>query len=865
MTIHGVSRGEGASSQIQHELQKVSQLRPITADQMPWRLTKSSCGSRNKETNLPSLGSVPEGFEMKRASDQSKPAIPIFGNRADLASRAESRQSRLNTAASYEKPIVDELEAIIREKLRTGYYIVKQAFKQHDPEGRGIITRESLAKILGSIAGRNISLSQFNRLMIRLGLDTNKMISIEEFYASFARPQKKDGVPEWFDQRTRTVHYLSAAQVHAQLKEKAKLRFLDLADLIPQLNSGGSGRVLKPELRNALNKHGFAMEDAEYDKLWQKYDTENIGVIKGERLLQRLGISLNPKDEDMEIENKEKVQETRSPRRLESERLHSLDVERWLKKKFREGCAEMKHAFQEIDLDRTGRVTKNEFRKVLKEFDLKLSSDKQVEDFLARCGVEFEGKVPYKEFLRRFQDRSEKGIAHKILANPLHRYHQAEVDSKFSTTSAVEAKLLNLFQKDFLSLLGTLHKIDRNGEGLVSQEQFRAAIESRFELGMSDNEWEQFLSSVPLDSDGKVQYVQFMSRFDTKEQVSLFDDGKSTVPERKYIPSDSPPKSPRLRSVRSVEKTVHDEGRTVQEMRRVIRRVLNDNLSQVQEQFYDIDEFNSKRFTQEMFTRLMKRFGVEFSPNEVKRLWNTLLTDQKRMLEFSQFIRHFGCSSATQAYPNAKISPPKRGDSDFMMRSNKLNSDVDMLYDQLRSKVDLNWERLQMEFKALDPTGTGYVGKEEFKEVIQILCLEISDYEADMIAKKFENKKDGSVNYIAFLEPFSRRRRPHRYGTNMHEIMHQRESELSGAEKGLPSLTARLKEKLSDDWMTLRRAFKKLDKRNDGYLDMPEFCSVLQLCNTVLSEEEVLELLTQLDDKMEGKINYRDFLKKISR
>ena len=65
--------------------------------------------------------------------------------------------------------------------------------------------------------------------------------------------------------------------------------------------------------------------------------------------------------------------------------------------------------------------------------------------------------------------------------------------------------------------------------------------------------------------------------------------------------------------------------------------------------------------------------------------------------------------------------------------------------------------------------------------------------------------------------------------------------------------------------MTLRRAFKKLDKRNDGYLDLSEFRSVLQLCNTVLNEDEVLELLTQLDDRMEGKINYRDFLKKISR
>ena len=81
ITVRGVSRGEGASSQIQNELQKVSQLRPITADQMPWRLTKSSCGSRGypKETGFPALGSVPEGFETKKARDQSKPAIPIFG------------------------------------------------------------------------------------------------------------------------------------------------------------------------------------------------------------------------------------------------------------------------------------------------------------------------------------------------------------------------------------------------------------------------------------------------------------------------------------------------------------------------------------------------------------------------------------------------------------------------------------------------------------------------------------------------------------------------------------------------------------------------------------------------------------------
>ena len=33
-----------------------------------------------------------------------------LGNRADIGSRAESVHSRLSTAASYEKPIVDEVQ-----------------------------------------------------------------------------------------------------------------------------------------------------------------------------------------------------------------------------------------------------------------------------------------------------------------------------------------------------------------------------------------------------------------------------------------------------------------------------------------------------------------------------------------------------------------------------------------------------------------------------------------------------------------------------------------------------------------------------------------------------------------------------------
>ena len=152
-------------------------------------------------------------------------------------------------------------------------------------------------------------------------------------------------------------------------------RFLDVADLIPQMNPGGSGRILKPELRNVLNKMGFYMEDDEFEKLWLKYDTENYGTIRAERLMSKLGIAMR---------DGSSRDEASSPKKLEVERKQSLDVERWLKRKFREGFSDMKYAFMELDLDRIGKVSRDEFRRVMEDFGLRLSTDKQLDDFLAR-------------------------------------------------------------------------------------------------------------------------------------------------------------------------------------------------------------------------------------------------------------------------------------------------------------------------------------------------------------------------------------------------------------------------------------------------------------------------------------------------
>lgn len=851
--------------------QKLNVLRPITADQVPYRLTRSSNGfGGQRSPRYDGFAGIPEGVEVKFAEDPNKPTIPIFGSRADMASRAESRLSRLNSAASSlqgpDRASVDEIEALLREKMKTGYYDIRGAFKNCDPEGKGIVNREKLREILINFLSRSITLSHFNKLMVRLRLDHKKMISYDEFYAAFRPPKKADEGPAWLQLEKPDLKYMSAAQVHAHLKEKAKQRFLDVAELIPQMNPGGSGRILRPELRNVLNKMGFYMEDDEFEKLWQKYDTENYGTIRAERLMSRLGIAMKDTG-SREVSS--------SPRKLEAERKHSLDVERWLKRKFREGFSDMKHAFMELDLDRIGKVSFDDFRMVMKDFGLRLDSDKQLDDFIARCGIEASnGKISYKEFLRRFQDRSEQGMPHKILANPLHRYHHSEGGSNYSTTSAIEARMMDMFQKEFLALLGTFHNIDRKDSGLLTQQQFRAAIEGRFELNMSEQEFESFLKKVPIDSDGMVKYVEFMSKFDTFESKSLFD--RSSIMDRKEaLPTlpeiDSPPMSPKkqFRPMKTMDSYNSQEGRSVEELKALIKSVLQHNYQAFEEAFYELDELNSKKMSPNMMIKLLKKFGLPLSRNEVKRLWDTLITDQRGSLEYWQFVRTFGYSLDSAAFPNAKVSPPKRGDNDFMMRSNKLNSDKHLLHHLLKSNIDFHWETLWREFTSIDRQGTGNVSRKDFTTILQDMCVELTDYECQVLCDKFDPKKEGRINYIKFLEPYSKHRRAHRHGHNMQAVMKHPQAELPMDEivqkpsKGLSTVTAKLRDKLSGKWINLMRAFKKLDKDNKDFLSLQEFRHVLELCNVVLDEEDIYYILTEFDENRGDKIRYTKFLDKI--
>jgi hypothetical protein len=52
---------------------------------------------------------------------------------------------------------------------------------------------------------------------------------------------------------------------------------------------------------------------------------------------------------------------------------------------------------------------------------------------------------------------------------------------------------------------------------------YRAAIESYFSIELNDPEFEELLRDVPCTTNNQVEYLEFMTKFDTDNSSTLFD------------------------------------------------------------------------------------------------------------------------------------------------------------------------------------------------------------------------------------------------------------------------------------------------------------------------------------------------------
>ncbi|XP_051746043.1 EF-hand calcium-binding domain-containing protein 6 [Ctenopharyngodon idella] len=804
------------------------------------RSDRSSLMEKGKRGGLDIPEQIPEGDEV--IHDQDKAKLPAFRHRAASENRSISRVSHLTSSTGpWMTDQTDQLEDELKERIQTtGALTLKILFKNNHPDGKPLVNRSVLLEILTKFLRRPVTAKQLKDLLFHLHLSDRVLISFEEFYGALKDPSSNKSNP---------AGPLTIPQTLALLRGPARNRFLEYVEVLCKSDNFTESWISAPEFRNILNKLKLHLKDPDFEKLWKRLDVDGLGAVKQTIFLKILGLSRriepnNEKNYQTSINAKAEETKARTLPKAEEERHTSIAIETWLKDRFREGVQKMKTEFDQLDPESIGKVRGADFLQVLGKFGLHLKRE-HLGLFLSRCGLKLKkGCVQYLNFLRTFQDRSSDGITHKIISNPKHRFHSDENLSCASSLSAIEVKLTRLFQSEYLSLLQTFQNIDKLNKGAISKEEFRAAMESRFGLEISDPQFEQLLDRLPLDRHGNVQYPIFMAAFDTRKGVpSLFQAAAQ----------------PALNHDSGEEKS-SEEDRSDLELFSLVKSVVANRYRDVLREFEELDEKNTRRLTQEDMYQLLKRlaFHPEVTRGEVRRLWSSLFTQQDGTVDFQQFIRHFGPSPKSCCYPNAKHNPPKRGDNDFMRLSNRLNCVSDILVDALRAKVELSVSELWTEFSEMDFSGTGFVSSDEFKEILMSLCVHLSQYECDLLARKFDINNDGSVSYTEFLRPFLSQVQIRKHGSHMAAALQTpRETKETATPE---TLSRRIRKKLQRKARALRKACARLDGSSTGLLSAAELGAVLQLCGVCQSQEELKSVFSTLHTHSSGRLDYRPLL-----
>lgn len=585
--------------------------------------------------------------------------------------------------------------------------------------------------------------------------------------------------------------------------------------------------------------------------------------------------------------------------------------------RFEESYNAMLSAFDLFDYLSDGYISRVDFRRVLQEFGLNISVT-DLDNFLARNGVRtIRGQVNYKEFLNKFQSKSENSVTNRVVTS------QQFQDKKFPawplpqhslTSEELDVRLVDLLHGDFLKLIGYFKSCDKYGLGVITPHEFRSGIEKRLGYPMSERQWEQVKCDVGQDSDGLIPYNKFLQMFDVppgswnrKQEGGL--DVCQVVPA-------SMVQSSAVDRLREKAKTFmhsqpeavgvqpQDNIRTITDVMKILEELFRNRFHTFDKHFQDMDRRKTGRMSKWQFGALLRLCGVSLTNSELDRVWVRLNVSNDGMYSYKSLIKAFAHkqtgqdvrreqtdSDTRELIETAKRVQRERREKSVSSQQQKTTTTVTTNTGELAtttqtttvaSVTENNTKtttvdtvvaqkapgtalsiKSQRTRDLLNKIKSQVVGNwEGLKTVFKFIdkngnaTISISDMKEVLNTMKFPMSEEDKRD---LCQRFDLQRNGRFHYLEFMKCYSQNPPHLSKSQV-FSKHTHKLERKLMSEHKNLRRAFRKLDINRRGELGISDFRRALVGCNIRVSNEDFYHILSEFDQEMKGSVSYNDFL-----
>lgn len=406
--------------------------------------------------------------------------------------------------------------------------------------------------------------------------------------------------------------------------------------------------------------------------------------------------------------------------------------------------------FKDFDRLRTGFISKAQFDRCLDQHYGIVLSPEQETKLMAKYGSDPNqpGMVNYRQFCRTIDAAFDPKVFNKSKSDiPSESVSGSRLLSPTSLGNCddILRRIAPYYRYHGISIKSSYEDFDLHNIGLITESQFYR----RFPGPPDVTSAEQALLAKKYCHPSKPGLCNYLAFHQDMVKVINSQDEAKMQPNKI------------LSATRSITDNKHGQSSTIQELFDKIRVAVHKNGIRTTEFFKDHDKLRSGVITRNQFIcglSLCCGTQANLSREEIERVVEHYKTgdDRVRYKEFCHMMENAFNIPDLEKHPTADVYRPPVGALAKMPNnlSEEMEQRVTEILSRLREIVRKKRLMLYPYFKDFD-RGFGYTRgttKTQFSRMLHMVGLNVSQFDLELICRKFEYPCSGDINYPAFIQ-----------------------------------------------------------------------------------------------------------------
>jgi Ca2+-binding EF-hand superfamily protein len=725
--------------------------------------------------------------------------------------------------------ILDRIRDVIKESLgRTSSSgrKIKELFSEMDTDDSGTLERREIGSAMAKL-GVKLLPEEINVLFERYDYNNSGQLDYGEFLnlVGFQKDGNVSSQARLDDEVDRLLERIQDNLEKYLGSGSSGQSGKALKELFREIDVDGSGTIDKQEFARAMARLGVKLTTEEIATIYERFDADDGRQLKYNDFLKLIGFDASSKSLsdsrqrrgglDKEIEDL--IDKIRS--RLTQELGTGRVVGR-----------ELKRVFEEIDIDGSNSIDKNELARAMAKLNCKLTRD-EADLIFERFDRDNSGKLDYREYLelcgrdKSDRDREDRDRDYSSGGSRSSRL-QAEVDK---IVDKIQRNMEDELGKDVnkgRELKRVFEQMDTDNSNTVDKKEFARAI-NKLGVKLTTDEVDAIFERYDADSSRGLEYKEFLTLVGAAAPTRGSSTGGSALQREVDKLID--------RIQRQLEEDLGKDVNKGRELKRV---------------FENIDVDGSGTLDKREFLKAMAKLSVKLTTDEVDAIYERYDRNGRGALDYNSFLALAGLDTSAKSQDSRSS---RRG----------LQQEMEDLVDNIRRQLDDSLGRdvnkareLKKAFEQVDIDTTNRVDKRDFQRAMYKLGAKLAADEIDLVFERFEADRSNKLDYREFIELFAD-----------NSSRDGRSSQNSRLQREVDDLIDKIQRQLEDELgrdankgRELKKVFENIDTDGSGTLDKREFAKAMASLRVKLTTDEIDVIYDRYDRNGRGALDYKSFL-----